>query len=315
MTPSTLSDTALAALTSGDGNPLPVTYVPAFRRLLEEAGFGHTATAEIPEAAWLAAIDGALATVRAPDFAGYWNLVIGPHHDTESALEELLVDADDIDAWLRDAEAEAWAQGGLGGSVPATWAAHHAKALAQITEARTAAALRIALDALPRAERLEDGAIAYWEQGTQAWYRVTEGDAVAYVVGYLGKEDGYSLWCAATIAQELVRDPALRALRDKAEAAGDADQVALCDRALDDDLGARVACTEAIAAARAMASARASRAPNAILLTREETDVYDAGGEAWDLLRSELHERMRRAGVRGTYTIETADGAAWDGAV
>lgn len=251
MTPSTLSDTALSALTSGDGNPLPVAYVPAFRRLLEEAGLGHTATAEIPEAAWRAALDGALATVRAPDFSSYWNLVIGPHHDTESALAELLVDADDIDAWLHDAEAEAWAQGGLGGSVPPTWAPHHAQALAQITEARTAAALAIALDALPRAERLEDGGVAYWEQGTQAWYRVTAADAVAYAVRYLGKEDGYSLWCAATLAQELARDAALRALRDEAGAAGDTDQVALCDRALDDDLDALVACTDAIDAARA----------------------------------------------------------------
>lgn len=54
---------------------------------------------------------------------------------------------------------------------------------------------------------------------------------------------------------------------------------------------------------------------NEITLTADETAVYDAGGEAWDELRAEIHERMKRAGVRGTYTIETADGAAWDAVV
>lgn len=56
----------------------------------------------------------------------------------------------------------------------------------------------------------------------------------------------------------------------------------------------------------------AKPSPTEIILTREETDIYDAGGEAWDELRSEITRRARERGIRGTYTIETADGAAWD---
>lgn len=52
--------------------------------------------------------------------------------------------------------------------------------------------------------------------------------------------------------------------------------------------------------------------PATMTMNDEETDIYHSGGEEWDDLRAELIERVRKAGVRGTMTLETADGVAWD---
>ena len=62
-----------------------------------------------------------------------------------------------------------------------------------------------AMGDLPRAERVGQS-VVYWEQGTQAWWLVTRSDAMRYGADYADREDGYSLWCAATAALELARD-------------------------------------------------------------------------------------------------------------
>lgn len=197
---SALSDSELAALTSGDGSPLPLACVPAFRRLLEEHGYADASTAEIPEAAWLAALDGA--------------------------------------------------------------------------------AVAVALENLPRAQRLSDGSVAYWEQGTQAWWLVSRSDAITYATAYLGQEDAYSRWCAATTARDLARDSPLLALRSEAREAGDDAQAALCDRALAGDLDARVACSDAIDAARA----NGSPAPKTISYDEYWNLVLGAGKSAGEIV-------------------------------
>jgi hypothetical protein len=51
---------------------------------------------------------------------------------------------------------------------------------------------------------------------------------------------------------ELITDERIQGLRDEAGAAGDAEQVALCDAALDGDDDAREACAQVINDARAM---------------------------------------------------------------
>ena len=53
-----ISDRDLSALTSGSGDCLLLSQVPAFRAALAEAGVSDdTPTADIPESAWNAALD------------------------------------------------------------------------------------------------------------------------------------------------------------------------------------------------------------------------------------------------------------------
>lgn len=58
--------------------------------------------------------------------------------------------------------------------------------------------------------------------------------------------------CDTVTAGEMVSDQEIRALRDSAGQAGDREQVALCDAALDGYAEARDACAAALVMARAM---------------------------------------------------------------
>lgn len=51
-TPNQLSDSELAALTSGSGNPLPEWLSCSFRHALAIRGYAETETSEIPEVHW-----------------------------------------------------------------------------------------------------------------------------------------------------------------------------------------------------------------------------------------------------------------------
>jgi len=60
-TTNSLTDSQLAALTSGDGNTLDAAKIPAFRAALVARGYGDTDTADIPEREWNRALDAATA--------------------------------------------------------------------------------------------------------------------------------------------------------------------------------------------------------------------------------------------------------------
>lgn len=56
-TPNQLTDSELAALTSGSDNPLPTILGQAFRHALAVRGYAHTDTSEIPEVHWNGALN------------------------------------------------------------------------------------------------------------------------------------------------------------------------------------------------------------------------------------------------------------------
>jgi hypothetical protein len=65
-------------------------------------------------------------------WCGYWNLVLGASRDAADVVREFELDPTDrpgLDAWLGEAEAEAWREGNLGGPIPSSWTTYHARAL------------------------------------------------------------------------------------------------------------------------------------------------------------------------------------------
>ena len=66
------------------------------------------------------------------DFDGYWNVVLGDRRDAEAVCAEFDLDPRDrhgLDAWLGEAEVEAWKAGACGGDLPDEWREHHTQAL------------------------------------------------------------------------------------------------------------------------------------------------------------------------------------------
>lgn len=69
-------------------------------------------------------------------YEGYWNAVLGADRDEAAVVEEFELDATDrqgLGEWLGSAEAEAAREGGI--DIPAEWADHHARALAELQAA------------------------------------------------------------------------------------------------------------------------------------------------------------------------------------
>jgi hypothetical protein len=68
-------------------------------------------------------------------YEGYWNTVLGADRMADDVCREFRLDPRDrrtLDDWLCRAEAEAWAQGGGEGEIPAEWWEHHCLALDEL---------------------------------------------------------------------------------------------------------------------------------------------------------------------------------------
>jgi hypothetical protein len=52
-------------------------------------------------------------------------------------------------------------------------------------------------------EGVHEGEYAYFDEGMGRYYVVEPEDLERYAGKYLGKPDGYSLWCAATVSEEM----------------------------------------------------------------------------------------------------------------
>jgi hypothetical protein len=52
-------------------------------------------------------------------------------------------------------------------------------------------------------EGVHEGEYAYYDDGMHRYYVVEPEDVELYAAKYLGKPDGYSLWCAATCSEEM----------------------------------------------------------------------------------------------------------------
>jgi len=121
------------------------------------------------------------------------------------------------------------------------------------------------------ATELSDGRYAYYADETSS-YHVVDADDLGELCDYLDDDDesisrdAYSHWCAGTTSEEMpagwepgegtvshITNEDIRTLSDEAAAAGDTEQVELCERALAGDDEAREACARAIESAQAMA--------------------------------------------------------------
>lgn len=68
-------------------------------------------------------------------YEGYWNAVLGANRTAEDVVREFKLDASrrtEMEFWLDDAEAAAWAAGGNSGRVPEEWADFHDRALREL---------------------------------------------------------------------------------------------------------------------------------------------------------------------------------------
>lgn len=136
----------------------------------------------------------AIATVAATtttwNYTGYWNTVLGANRSASEVVGDfnLVPDETAIDAWLDEAEVEAWRVGGVGGRIPDSWLAFR----------KTAAAALLAY--AKRAADSEEAVEGAWN--VYVW--PTESGEDAYCVGHADDKSA-ALRLARTLGAEQIQ--------------------------------------------------------------------------------------------------------------
>lgn len=130
------------------------------------------------------------ATTTTWDYPGYWAAVLGANRSASDTVAnfDLVADEKAIDAWLDEAEVEAWRVGGVEGRVPDSWLAFRKTAATEL------------LAYAKRAADSEDAVENEWN--VYVW--PTESGVDAYCVGH-DADKSAALRLARTLGAEQIQ--------------------------------------------------------------------------------------------------------------